>query len=159
EESIALWRSIGDELLLGEGLYRVGLTALFQDDLPALQRFTHELAELGERLEEPRLRALAGSNRATGESERGNVARAVALADEALELMRQVGDAYHYGFFQNVLGEMTRLAGDQPGARPPTRRSCASPSSSDASAFSRSVTPTWARWPRPRGIGPPHCSA
>src|SRR4029453_13718920 len=117
EESIALWRSIGDELLLGEGLYRVGLTALVQDDLPALQRFTHELAELGERLEEPRLRALAGSNRATGESERGNVARAVALADEALELMRQVGDAYHYGFFQNVLGEMTRLAGDHTRAK------------------------------------------
>ena len=117
EESIALWRSIGDELLLGEGLYRVGLTALFQDDLPALQRFTDELAELGERLEEPRLRALAGSNRATVESERGNVARAVVLADEALELMRQVGDAYHYGFFQNVLGEMTRLAGDHTRAK------------------------------------------
>ena len=112
EESIALCGSIGDELLLGEGLYRVGLTALFQGDLPALERFTEALAELGDRLEAPWLRALAGSNRATAASEHGNVDRAVALAHDSLELMRQVGDAYYYGFFQNVFGEMTRLAGD-----------------------------------------------
>jgi predicted ATPase/tRNA A-37 threonylcarbamoyl transferase component Bud32 len=117
EESMALCRAIGDELLLGEGLYRVGLTALFQDDLHALERFAEELAELGERLSEPRLRALADSNRAAVESERGNVTRAIALADESLELMRQVGDAYAYGFFQNVLGELTRLAGDHTRAK------------------------------------------
>jgi predicted ATPase/serine/threonine protein kinase len=117
EESMALSRSIGDEPLLGEGLYRVGLTALFQGDLPALERFTEDLAELGERLGAPRLRALAGSNRAAVESERDNVARAIALADESLELMRQVGDAYAYGFLQNVFGELTRLAGDHTRAK------------------------------------------
>lgn len=117
EESMAISRAIGDELLLGEGLYRVGLTALFQDDLQALERFTDDLAELGERLGQPRLRALAGSNRAAVESERDNVARAIALADESLELMRQVGDAYAYGFFQNVLGELTRLVGDHARAK------------------------------------------
>jgi predicted ATPase/tRNA A-37 threonylcarbamoyl transferase component Bud32 len=117
EESMALCRSIGDELLLGEGLYRVGLTALFQDDLQALERFTDDLDELGKRLRQPRFRALAGSNRAAVESERDNVARAIVLADESLEIMRRVGDAYAYGFFQNVLGELTRLAGDHARAK------------------------------------------
>src|SRR5262249_28389540 len=112
EEAMALCRSIGDELLLGEGLYRVGLTALFQDDLSGLERFAEELAAVGDGLGSPRLRALAGSNRAAVESERNNVAQAIRYADESLELMRQVGDAYAYGFFQNVLGELTRLGGD-----------------------------------------------
>jgi predicted ATPase len=117
EESMAICRAIGDELLLGEGLYRVGLTLLFQDDLPALERCTEDLAELGERLKSPRFRSLSNSHRAALEAERGNVGRAVALADESLELMRHVGDAYAYGFFQNVLGELTRLAGDHPRAK------------------------------------------
>jgi len=117
EESMALCRSIGDELLLGEGLYRVGLTALFQDDARALERFADELDEMGERLKMPRLRAQGLSHRAALEAERGNVGRAIALAEESLELMRQVGDAYSYGFFQNVLGELTRLAGDHSRAK------------------------------------------
>ena len=53
--------------------------------------------------------------------------------------MRQVGDAYAYGFFQNVRGELARLAGDAmlvPGS--PTRRRSASASSWGASA-------TWLR--------------
>ncbi|HET6980701.1 MAG TPA: protein kinase [Myxococcaceae bacterium] len=112
EESMAIARAIGDELLLGEGLYRVGLTLLFQDDLPALDRCTVELAELGERLGSPRFRSMAGSHRAALEAESGNIARSITLADESLELMRQDGDAYTYGFFQNVLGELTRLGGD-----------------------------------------------
>jgi predicted ATPase/tRNA A-37 threonylcarbamoyl transferase component Bud32 len=112
EESMAICRAIGDELLLGEGLYRVGLTLLFQDDLPTLERCTVELAELGERLGSPRFRSLAASHRAALEAENGNIGRSIALADESLELMRQVGDAYAYGFFQNVLGELTRLGGD-----------------------------------------------
>ena len=41
----------------------------------------------------------------------------IALADEAIELIRQVGDAYSYGFFQNVRGEFARLAGDHARAR------------------------------------------
>ena len=67
-----------------------------------MQRFTEQLAELAERLDDQRLRALTRSNRSILESEVGDVARAISLADEALELMRQVGDAYAYGFFQNV---------------------------------------------------------
>jgi len=117
EESIALCRAIGDELLLGEGLYRIGLTLLFQDDLPGLDRCTGELAELGVRSRSPRFHALASSHRAALEAERGNVDGAISLADESLALMRQVGDAYAYGFFQNVLGELTRLKGDHPRAK------------------------------------------
>jgi len=117
EESMALSRSIGDELLLGEGLYRVGLTALFQDDSQALGRFADELEEMSQRLKMPRLRAQALSHRAAFEAEHGNVGRAIALAEESLELIRQDGDAYSYGFFQNVLGELTRLGGDHARAK------------------------------------------
>lgn len=117
EESMALSRSLGDEILLGEGLYRMGLTALFQDDTQALERFADELDEMSKRLKMPRLRAQGLSHRAALEAERGNVGRAIALAEESLELMRQVGDAYSYGFFQNVLGELLRLKGDLTRAR------------------------------------------
>jgi predicted ATPase/tRNA A-37 threonylcarbamoyl transferase component Bud32 len=113
EEAIALCRSAGEDRLLGEGLYRVGLTALFQGDLPAMQRFTDTLAELAERLGDGRLRALARSNQSLVAAELGAIARAVSLADKALELMRRVGDAYAYGFFQNIRGEVARLAGDE----------------------------------------------
>jgi predicted ATPase len=117
EESMALCRSLGDDLLLGEGLYRVGQTALFQGDSQTLERLADELEEMGERLKMPRLRSQSLSHRAVLEAERGNVGGAVALAEESLELMRQVGDAYSYGFFQNILGELTRLARDHPRAK------------------------------------------
>jgi predicted ATPase/tRNA A-37 threonylcarbamoyl transferase component Bud32 len=117
EEAIALCRSVGDDRLLGEGLYRMGLTALFQGDLSALRRVTDTLAELAERLSDQRLRGLARSNQSLVAAELGDVAMAVSLADEALKIMRQVGDAYVYGFFQNVRGEMARLAGDGVHAR------------------------------------------
>ncbi|HET6983772.1 MAG TPA: protein kinase [Myxococcaceae bacterium] len=117
EESMALCRSTGDELLLGEGLYRMGLTALFQGDLPALESAGDGLEEMAERLKMPRFRSQALSHRAVIEAERGNVSGGVALAEEALELMRQLADAYSYAFFQNVLGELTRLAGDHPRAK------------------------------------------
>ena len=158
EEAIALCRSAGEDRLLGEGLYRVGLTALFQGDLSALQRVTDALAELAERLSDRRLRGLARSNQSLVAGEVGDVARAVSLADEALEMMRQVGDAYAYGFFQNVRGEMARLAGDEVRARSRTRRSSASPSSSGASASWLSATPTWVRSPPTRATGTTRCN-
>jgi predicted ATPase len=117
EEAIALCRSVGDDRLLGEGLYRVGLTVLHQGELSALRRITDALAELAERLSDQRLRGLARSNQSLVAAELGDVATGVSLADEALEIMRQVGDAYVYGFFQNVRGEMARLAGDGARAR------------------------------------------
>jgi predicted ATPase/tRNA A-37 threonylcarbamoyl transferase component Bud32 len=117
EEAMAVCRSAGEERLLAEGLYRVGWTALFQGDLAAMQRFTDALAELAERLDDRRLRALARSNLSVLESEIGDPARAIPLADEAIELMREVGDAYAYGFFQNVRGELARLVGDEARAR------------------------------------------
>ncbi|MGZ3480326.1 MAG: protein kinase domain-containing protein [Myxococcaceae bacterium] len=117
EEVIALCRSTGQHRLLGESLYRVAKTALFQADLPGMQRYTEALAELAERLDDRRLRALTRSNLSILESEVGDVTRAIALADEAIELIRQVGDAYSYGFFQNVRGEFARLAGDEARAK------------------------------------------
>ena len=117
EESIALCRASGDELLLGEGLYRVGLTALFQANPEDLGGLAEELEAMGERLKMPRLRSQGLSHRGVLEAERGNLDQALALAEESLELMRQVGDAYSYGFFQNVLGELSRLAGDRARAR------------------------------------------
>ncbi len=97
---------------MGEGFHRVGFTAFFQGDLSGVQRFTQLLDELAERLGDNRLRALARSNRAYLEGEIGDIVRALALADEALGLMRQVGDAYAYAFLQNVKGELARLSGD-----------------------------------------------
>jgi tetratricopeptide (TPR) repeat protein len=39
------------------------------------------------------------------------------MADDAIELTREVGDAYAYGFFQNVRGEVARVAGDSARAK------------------------------------------
>jgi predicted ATPase/serine/threonine protein kinase len=107
-----IYRAAGEDLLLGDVLYRAGLTELFLGDIAGHERVTVELEQVAARLGDARCQALAHSSRSFLAEELGQTDRAAAEADQALALIREVGDAYSYGFLSNFRSEVARLAGD-----------------------------------------------
>jgi non-specific serine/threonine protein kinase len=107
-----IYREAGEALLLADVLYRAGLTELFVGDLAGHDRVTSELEHLAARLGDTRCRALAHSSRAFLAMELGQADQGAAEAELALTLIREVGDAYSYGFFSNFRSEVARLGGD-----------------------------------------------
>jgi predicted ATPase/transcriptional regulator with XRE-family HTH domain/Flp pilus assembly protein TadD len=112
EESVALWRDLGDPRGIAESLNNLGGVASEQGDYDlATSLYTESLA-LWRELGDTRSIGATLNNMGIIADARGDYERAVLLAQDSLRLFREVGDKSMTARVLNSLGETARARGD-----------------------------------------------
>ena len=117
EQSLAMYREIGERWGLGFALQTLGRIAVTQDDHPRAQRLLEPTLAIFDETHDKW--ALSRSLYLVGlESySRGDYARATALEQEALTLSRELGDSWHTAGTLSTLGQIELSQGQFKSAR------------------------------------------
>jgi predicted ATPase/DNA-binding CsgD family transcriptional regulator len=119
EESMALYREVGDKESIAAGLMNLGLVAVLgeRDDVP-LQAVMEELGELKPQIKNRNTLSLLLVLEGLIALGRGDLDRSVTLHEEALELAREIGDTQGIVACVTQLGIIALVRGDYEGASP-----------------------------------------
>ncbi len=112
EESVALWRAIGDQRGLGAALNNLGLALREQADYPRAQVYFEESLALRRAIDDTRGVAFALGNLGLVTLYRGDTQRAITFNEESLALFRQLGDTWGTAVALYDLGEVLVVSGD-----------------------------------------------
>jgi tetratricopeptide (TPR) repeat protein len=117
EESVALFRRIGDDRALGMALLGLGLTAYAKGDMERSKRHQLEAIDVSSRAGNDRAHAMALNNLALVHDGLGEIAEAVEVLGRALEMLIANGGGLPAAFTQLNLASMHRKLGDNTTAR------------------------------------------
>ena len=106
EESLALWRELGDKRGAADVLINLGTVALDKGDYPQAAAFFDDSMPLRRELGDSWGLALALNNLGVTARAQNNLTEAVALYEECLELFRTLGDKASTAMALNNLGEV-----------------------------------------------------
>jgi tetratricopeptide (TPR) repeat protein len=112
EESLALFRELGDRRGSAWALYNLGRTAAEQGDYRRAAALLDESLALFRELGDKRGRASALNHLGRIAADQGDYRRAAALLDESLALFRELGDKRGSAFALNLLGRTATDQGD-----------------------------------------------
>lgn len=112
EESLVIFRALGDPVGIAGALYRLGFTAWTRGDSDAAQAYYKECLEIahGEACRDVRSETLYCF--ASLAFFQGDAPTARPLIEESLELSRELKDQYNIASALNILGWVTLLQGD-----------------------------------------------
>jgi predicted ATPase/tetratricopeptide (TPR) repeat protein len=117
EESVSIYRELGDERGLGGALLGLGLTAHAMGDMEASKSHQLESIAINRRLGNRRVIAMALNNLALVHDSLGELTDAIRVLDEALAIYREDDSQLLAAFTLLNLGSMRRKSGDASAAR------------------------------------------
>jgi predicted ATPase/transcriptional regulator with XRE-family HTH domain len=115
EESLALYRRLGDEAGIASVLAELGQVARSQGERDRARELSEESLKLARQLRESKAAAIALGTLGRLERDRGNLEAAISLYEESLALFRELGHEWGSAFM------LANLAGAALGRRAPVR--------------------------------------
>jgi len=125
EESLALYRTLGDQKGIAEALSTYGNVLFERGEYPAARGVHEESLAYGRHAGDEWLIGASLLNLASVLMHQGDFDRAQALCQEGLAVFRQAGDRRGVAYALNLLGLIARDQGDFVGARKPFEESLA----------------------------------
>jgi DNA-binding CsgD family transcriptional regulator/tetratricopeptide (TPR) repeat protein len=115
DQALELYRELGDDAALGAGLRWMSRMQWWNGNRPAAEQNAKEAVAVLERVGDPRLLAIAYSNRSQLHMLAFRNADAIPLAERAVDLARQTGDDATLAHALNNLGCAVWRSGDERG--------------------------------------------
>ena len=123
EESLAIFRELGDRRGMAEAAYNLAFAHLLEGDLAGTRALFEESRALFEALDEPVRLAHATAGLAQVITQEGHLDRAQALIEEARQTFEAHGELWGVTFTSGQLGAICLARGDHQGAREAVWRS------------------------------------
>jgi predicted ATPase/DNA-binding SARP family transcriptional activator len=117
EESLALYRTLGQQKDIAVALNRLGIVAWNQEDHAFARRLYAESREISRALGDKQYLAVTTGNLGTIAFVEGDYAAAAVLYEESIALLRDLGDKFNLAIRLNNLGNVALMQGDYARAR------------------------------------------